>query len=143
MGSYKFKKEMIDPTTGEVIDVIAIVPEARDKLFVKIFPLLGEKVIEEMKIVNGEMKLFLWFLAKTIENPIQSEMWIPIDRKKVSEEIGISIDSVNKCLKKLLDMKYIEQYKKRTSVYRICPELVYKGSLVKYQHKETEKVFLK
>ena len=42
-------EQLVNLKTGEVVNAIALVPEARDKNFVKIFKLMTTKVIRDLK----------------------------------------------------------------------------------------------
>ena len=133
-----FKKEVIDPNTGEVIQAVAFIPEYKDKDFAKIYKLFSKRLLEDLGTINGEAKLLFWLIAKTLELPIQSDLWIPVDYKEVAEDIGVSVISVKRYFKKLLDLGYIEQFRPRNTTFRIKPEYLYKGVLSKYQNDQLE-----
>jgi len=136
MGKLVLTKEVMDLETGEVLKAISIIPETKDKNFVKVFKLFSVKVLQDLGLMNGEAKLLMWLLAKTLELPVQSDMWIPLDYKEVAKDLGVSKRSVMNYIKKLLKLGYIEQYKRRHPTYRIKPEFVYKGILQKLKDSE-------
>lgn len=141
-GKLFFKRQLIDASTGEYITAIAFIPEAKDKDFVKVFRLFSEKLLIDLakkELTGAELKVLAWFLAKTVELPIQSDMWIPIRYQKLAEELGLHVETVRSCIKKLAEKGYLEQFAKRQTVFRLKPEYVYKGVLVKL--KETEPDF--
>jgi len=137
-----FKKGLIDPETGEYIVAVAFIPQPRDKAFTKVYELFGRKLIEDLAnrvITGGEAKILLWFLAKTTELPVQSEMWIPIRYEKVAEEVQLNVDVVKRYVKRLVEKGYLEQFANRQTLFRLKPDYVYKGVLAKL--KETEPDF--
>ena len=135
-----FQKEVIDANTGEVIKAVAFIPEAKDRGFVKVFKLFGKKVLEDLGALNGEAKLLIWFLAKTLELPVQSDLWIPVDYKEVAKELKISEVSVKRYTKKLIDLGYLEQFKNRHTTFRLNPDFIYKGVLTKYKEDTIKEV---
>lgn len=131
-----FKQNVIIEDTGEVKEMIAIIPEAKDKKYTKVFELFSRKLLEDLKIINGEAKLLMWFLAKTVELPYQSDMWIPVDYNKLSVELMVHKEVIKRYIKKLKQMGYIEQFQTRQKIFRIKPDFVYKGILQKYKEDE-------
>ena len=133
-----FKKEVIDPNTGEIIEAVAFIPEHKDKDFAKIYKLFSKKLLEDLGTINGEAKLLFWLIAKTLELPIQSDLWIPVDYNEIARELNVSAVSIKRYFKRLLDLGYIEQYQKRQKIFRIKPDYLYKGVLSKYKNDELE-----
>ena len=138
-----FRKEVIDPNTGEIIEAVAFIPEHRDKDFAKIYKLFSKKLLEDLGTINGEAKLLFWLIAKTLELPIQSDLWIPVDYNEVAKELNVSVVSIKRYFKSLLDLGYIEQYQKRQKIFRIKPDYLYKGILSKYQNDQIEALIRK
>ena len=133
-----FKKEVIDPNTGEIIQAVAFIPEYKDKDFAKIYKLFSKKLLEDLGTINGEAKLLFWLIAKTLELPTQSDLWIPVDYKEVAKELNVAVISVKKYFKRLLELGYIEQFRPRNTTFRIKPEYLYKGILSKYKNDQLE-----
>jgi len=133
-----FKKEVIDPETGEVIEAVAFIPEAKDKDFVKIYKLFSKRLLEDLGTINGEAKLLFWLIARTMELPVQSDLWIPVDYQEVARELKVSKRSVMSYFKKLLELGYIEQFRPRNATFRIKPDYLYKGILSKYKEDQME-----
>lgn len=133
------EKEVLDTETGEVYKVIGLLPEARDKDFLKVYKLFSEKVLQDLGSMNGETRLLMWFIAQSINLPTQSEMWIPIDYLEVAKEIGVSKRSMHFYIKKLIELGYIEQYSKRQRIFRLKPDFVYRGILTKFKEDELSK----
>lgn len=140
MGKMVFRQEVIIPETGEVKEAIAIIPEARDKRYIKVFELFSRKLLEDLKTINGEAKLLMWFLARTVELPVQSDMWIPVEYEELAKELGTSVISTKRYIKRLKELGYIEQFKERNTTFRIRPDFVYKGVLQRYKEEEAEKI---
>jgi len=133
-----FKKEVIDPNTGEIIQAVAFIPEYKDKDFAKIYKLFSKKLLEDLGTINGEAKLLFWLIAKTLELPVQSDLWIPVNYEEIAKELNVSKRSVMSYFKKLLELGYIEQYQRRQKIFRIKPEYLYKGILSKYKNDQLE-----
>ena len=133
-----FKKEVVDPNTGEIIQAVAFIPEYKDKDFAKIYKLFSKKLLEDLGTINGEAKLLFWLIAKTLELPTQSDLWIPVDYKEVAKELNVAVISVKKYFKRLLELGYIEQFRPRNTTFRIKPEYLYKGILSKYKNDQLE-----
>jgi len=133
-----FKKEVVDPNTGEIIEAVAFIPEYKDKDFAKIYKLFSKKLLEDLGTINGEAKLLFWFIAKTLELPTQSDLWIPVDYKEVAKELGITDRAVRKYIKRLKELGYIEQFRPRNTTFRIKPDYLYKGVLSKYKNDQLE-----
>jgi len=126
------KMDLVNPETGEVIEAIVYVPRDKDDQFVKVYKLLGSKVLEDLRSLSGEAKLLLWFIAKTLELPVQSDLWIPVTFREVAKDLGTSEVSVKRYFKRLVEKGYLEQYAPRKTVYRVKPEYLYRGSLTRY-----------
>jgi len=128
-----FKKPVIEIDTGRVIQTIAFIPDIKDEDFLKIFPLFGKKILQDLGLLHGEIRFLVWLIAKTIELPYQSDLWIPISYEDVAKDLGITVRSVKTYTKKLLELGYIEQFKRRHSTFRLKPDFFYKGNLKKYK----------
>lgn len=135
-----YKQDVILVETGEVIQAVAVIPEVKDKNFAKVFKLFSEKVLQDLGIVNGEAKLLLWFIAKTVDQEVQGDMWIILDYEKVAKEIGVSIATLYNYLSKLKKLGYIEQAKPRNSIYRLKPDFMYKGVLNQYYQEKISEI---
>ena len=128
-----FQREVIDASTGEVIKAVAFIPEVKDKGFIKVFKLFGKKVLKDLATLNGEAKLLIWFMAKTLELPVQSDLWVPVDYKEIAKELGTTERSIRRHIKTLKELGYLEQFKNRNTTFRLNPDFVYKGVLTKYK----------
>ena len=131
-----FKKEVMDTETGEIIEAIGFIPTSKDKNFVKVYKVFGEQVLKDLKAMNGETKLLLWFISKTLDLPIQSELWIPINYNEIAKELNTTERTIKNYIKKLLELNYIEQFEKRTKVFRVNTNYIYKGKLTEYKKRK-------
>lgn len=127
--SIMVKKELMDPETGEVLEGYFIIPEARDSGFVKVFRAFTEKLLQDLKSMSSELKILNWMLAKSVELPVQSEMWIPVDYAEVAEATGLKEITVMRGFKRLCKKGYLQQFRPRRAVFRIRPEYLYRGRL--------------
>ena len=131
-----FKKELLDPATGEVITAIAYIPQPKDEEFCKVYRLWGDEIVKDLAnrvISGGEAKILLWFLAETTKLPPQSEMWIPVKYEELAEKVQLNKDVVQKYVKQLVKKGYLEQFSQRHTTFRLRPAYVYKGVLAKIQ----------
>lgn len=133
----KESRQVVDPETGEVIDVVAVLPpEPRDREFGKYFALFGHKLLEDLGLMNGEGKLLLYFLARVVKEPLNGDGWILLDYSEAAQTLGVSQPTLYRYLARLRDRGYLEQARPRSPVWRIRPEYVYRGTLARYlQHK--------
>jgi len=137
-----FKKELIDPATGEYITAIAFIPEPRDRDFAKVYRLFGEKLLDDLakgELKGGELKILAWFLAETIKLPVQTDLWILVDYEDLAKKVQLHKEVAKRYIKQLVQKGYLEQLKPRKTAFRLKPDYVYKGYLVKL--KETEPDF--
>jgi len=136
-----FKKEVLDPETGEYLEFIAFIPQPKDKNFTKVFRLFGDKVVEDLAngiLTGGEAKLLLWFLAETTKLPVQSAGWIPVKYEELAKTTSLGVDTVRKYIKKLVEKGYLEQFQKGQKVFRLKPNYVYRGILAKLKEAEPD-----
>jgi len=130
-----FKKEIMDTETGEIIEAVGFIPTKKDNDFVKVYKLFGEQVLKDLKTMNGETKLLLWFISKTLDLPVQSDLWIPVKYEELAKELNTTERTIKAYIKKLKELNYIEQFQKRVKVFRVNVNYIYKGKLVDYREK--------
>lgn len=133
-------RKVVDPNTGEVLSVIAIVPEVRDRGFAKVYELFSWRVLEDLKQLGGASGLLLMMVAKTTELGVNSDGWFFLEIDEMGELLGVSRATVFNYLKILKEKGYIEQKKSRQTVWRIVPDLVFKGNLTRYREKHSKQV---
>lgn len=126
------KQQVLDLGTGEVLDVVALLPSRKDRDFGKFYALFANKLLEELGLMNGEGKLLLYFLARVVDEPLQSEGWVRLDYEEAARTLGVGQRTLDRYLAKLKKRGFLEQDRPRSYLWRIRPDLVYRGSLVKY-----------
>ena len=121
---------------GEVVylDLIldAFIPRSpKDKEpYTKVY---GEKLlqlIKDRKLKASELEIFLWFVAKNSSKDTWNNEWIPVDYRKLAEELGISEITVKRAIKTLLKLKLIVQWKKRVPSFRLNPDYCFRGGVI-------------
>lgn len=136
-----FKKMLIDAETGEYITAVAYIPEAKDRDFAKVYKLFSEKLLQDLakgELTGGELRLLAWFLAKTVQLPVQSDMWIPVKYGDLAKEVQLHEVVVKRYIRRLVEKGYLEQFAPRRAVFRLKPDYVYKGVLTKLKEAEPD-----
>ena len=107
--------------------LLAYIPRKvdRDK-YVKLYQ---DEVLEY--VVKGafsrtDLKVFLWFASV---DPWGND-WIVVDYGELGKELGISLDSVKRSVRNLVNAGLLIQLKPRQTVFRLNPKIVYKGGVV-------------
>lgn len=137
MKRIKDSQEFINSETGEVVSVISIIPEVRDRDFVKVFKLMSTKVIQDLRAgLNGATDTLWWF----IDNLRLGTDEIYAHPRHIATELGMSHETVKKHLRKLKDFGYIIQKDSRQHTYKVNAELIFKGYLHKHKKRESEKL---
>jgi len=128
------KEQLLNPKTGEVVTAIAIIPEQKDKDFVKMFKLMSTKVIQDLKAggINGATDTLFWFIDQIQEMEPNQDPVVLADPQTIADDLGTGERTVYRHLKLLMEYGYIEQIKKRHHVYRVNPTMLFKGTLSKY-----------
>ncbi|MGI9862733.1 replication/maintenance protein RepL [Moorella naiadis] len=126
-------KKVVDVQTGEILNVISVIPEQKDKNYLKVFRLFSEKVIMDLRgNLNGATDTLFWLMNKLQELPPNSEPIIAAYPKEIAKTLGLSERTIRTHLNKLCQHKYISQLYPRQYIYRFNPEYLYRGNLVKY-----------
>lgn len=127
------KYDIVDTKTGEVIEqAFMVIHKKTDEMpFLKVYPALTQKVIEDLQTnrIDGAVFLLFYIAQKIIENNFNSEEFY-ISPTKASKEIGISKQTIHKWLKILAELGYIRkhpEYPKRSGWYVFNPEYIYRG----------------
>lgn len=130
-------KSLVDPKSGKEIPIISVIPEARDKDFIKIFKLMSMKVLKDLQAgLNGATDTLWWIIDHVMEFKPNEEPIVWIDPQLVAKDLKISPETVKKHVKKLKKFKYIEQIRPRHYNYKLNPNFIYKGSVVQYFEKQ-------
>jgi hypothetical protein len=134
---------LVDPRSGARHEIVAprlYVP--RDKGFAKVFKLFAGSLLYDLCSMNAEAPVLLWLLAKSVDAKIDGGGWITVDQATVLRETGLSLRSLRRGLARLRDgfprggqrpHRYIEQQAPRSNVWRIRPDMVFVGTLKKYE----------
>lgn len=131
------KQQGVDMDTGEVLNVVALVPQHKDWDVAQVCELFATQVLEQLGLINGEGRLLLWFLAKTVTQPTQGEGWVQLDRDEVTRTLGIGRSTLRRYLHRLRRLGYVESDpKSRGYLWRIRSDMVYRGSLKPYWTKK-------
>ncbi len=130
-------KELIDPETGEKYPMQMNVIEDRDFNFHKVW--LQHLVNSLDEISNQKLRLAFWI----IEN-LDKENQLIKTQRIISDESGISLQTVNKTMKLLCEGKPAFLQKIHSGAYRVNPEVLFKGSHSNrmglcYEYQETNK----
>lgn len=124
-----FRKEYIDPETAEIVNAIAIIPEAKgpDGDFTKVYRLCSMQVLQDLKTrgLNGAAITLWWF----VHNMQMNSEIIFAHPKNVAADIGMSEVQVRKHFKLLLKYGYIDQLTPRQNIYRVNTHFIYRGTL--------------
>ena len=112
-------EQFINATTGELVDMTVTSIEDRDFNFTKIWM---KNFIATMDIVGNQKTRFCYWL---IDHLNRDNMLIGTQRK-LAEESGISLQTVNLTMKLLMDADFLR--KMSSGVYIINPDIVFKGT---------------
>lgn len=121
------KKEVVDLETGEVYTVISLIPEAKDQDFTKVFKLCSEKVLLDFKKTPGCV-LLLFFIMNQLQYDDDRFYMHPKDAIKAC---GFSEKSFYTYVNLLIANQYIFKTD-RKHWYRINPEMIFRGSVVRH-----------
>jgi len=134
----KDRKQYIDPKTGEIVNTIALIPEARDKNFVKVFKLMTTRVVKDLKAgIDGAVYTLFWLIDKVQEMQPNQDPIVITDPETIAKDLGMSKRTIYRHLITLKKYGYIKQIKKNRHIYRVEPTMIYKGTLQKYFDKES------
>jgi len=107
--------------------LLAYIPRKVDRnKYVKLYQ---EHLLE--KLVKGRLnrtdfKVFLWLVSV---DPWGND-WIVVDYDELAKELGVSKSSVKVSMSKLVKENLVFQLKPRQTVFRLNPNIVYKGGIV-------------
>lgn len=124
-------EEYVNSRTGEVQEMNVITVEERDFNFHKIW--LRNILATVDLIGNQKMKLAFWIIEH-----LDTENKLVYTFRQMAEETGISLDTISRTMKALMDCDFLR--KKHSGCYVINPNVLYKGQhqrrmnvLIKYQ----------
>jgi len=126
-------KEYIDSKTGEVQRFLIIDIQEKDVNFAKIRQALTKAVIEDLRYINGAIKLLFLIIDKAIELKIFNRpVELFLHYKEIAKELNIKESTARRYLKLLKDKKYIIQKAPRQAVYILNPAFVWIGDAKSY-----------
>ena len=140
-------KEKIDPNTGQVTQVdtrkvetlvLGSPGKSMDINFVKVFPAFFSSFLQDLKIDDGKARLVLYLIHKAIELKSDSDNVIFADNDELMKSLNISKPTLIRYIADLCALNIIERLKPRMPIYRINPNMIYKGTLTKYYKKYIE-----
>jgi hypothetical protein len=82
--------------------------------------------------MNVEAKILLWMLANRGQMQFSASGYMDCTQSMVAIAIGVKRNAVCMSMLSLKERGYIEQLKPRSSVWRIRPELAFRGKLSSY-----------
>ncbi len=131
------RSQRIDQNTGEVIqdiETITIGHPGRpvDLNFLKVYPAFFSSFLKQLKIDDGKARLVLFLMFKAIELKTDSDNVIIAKNDEIMKALNISKPTLLSYIKQLCELKVIERLSPRMPVYRINPNMIYKGTLTKY-----------
>nr|CRY93664.1 hypothetical protein [uncultured prokaryote] len=108
----------IKQETGEITEMQVMSIEERDANFHKIWL---EHIIHSMDIIgNQKIRFAFWLLDQ-----MNSENQITMTYRQMSEKSGISLDTVQRTIKALIDSDFLKRY--NIGVYQVNPDVIFKG----------------
>lgn len=121
------KKELLDPATGEVVEVLMIGknPAYKDKSFTKFFVSFLQDVVQDEEVAGKAIRLLLYMIEKLDWNTLE----VIVFPKQVIKELNISKMTYFRWLRTLLEKGYIVKIDRYQ--YKLRPYSVVKGSMYK------------
>jgi len=114
-------KDLIDPDTGEHYPMQLSIVEDRDFNFHKIW--LQHLVNSLDGISNQKLRLAFWIIEH-----LDKENQLVMTQRKIHEETGMSLQTVNRTLKALQEGEPPFLQKINSGAYRVNPDVIWKGS---------------
>lgn len=112
------KQEYINKDTGQIEEMQVMRIEERDANFHKLW--LGHILNSIDLIGNQKTKLAFWILKNLDSNNL-----LPMTQRQIADKSNISLQTVNRTLKVLLDSNFLQQV--NIGVYRVNPDVLFKG----------------
>lgn len=123
-----------NPHTGEIEDFQVVRMEDRDFNFHKVWM---QAIISSLDLIgNQKTKLAFWIVAN-----LDKENKLAYTQRQIAEKSGISIETVNRTIKALIDCNFLRR--RNGGCYVVNPEVLFKGNrngrlnvLLQYQNLE-------
>lgn len=128
-------QQYINKNTGEVEDFQVVNIEERDFNFHKLWL---SHIINSLELIgNQKTKLAFWILDN-----LDKENKLTMTYRQISENSGISYQTVSRTMKSLIESNFIQQINQ--GAYRVNPDMIFKGTRngrlnVLYQYKNEER----
>ena len=119
------------PVVGSVESLTLVTPEEQ-AAFCKVYQLFSAKVLEDIGDMKAEIKVLMWMLAQRGMMRTQASGYMECQQELLGATIKVGRPAVNKAMQVLKAKGYIEQLRPRSTVWRIKPELAFRGSLNTY-----------
>lgn len=105
----------------------------KDGDFLKIYPAFFSSFLEQMNTpLDARLRLVVYILSEAIELKINGKNVVYISPAKACNSCKISRPSFYRFIKILININFIFPVPDSNSIYKINPDMVYKGNLVKY-----------
>ena len=116
------KQQTIDPTTGELKEILLIGnPEEFDKNFTKVFHAFTEKLLEDEDIAGKAIRLLFWIMKEIEHGSIEFYMYTA----DVAEELKVTRMTIYRWIKILTEKGIIRKIK--PNLYQLNPACIVKG----------------
>jgi len=131
------RSQRIDQKTGEIIQDIETITighpgRPMDLNFVKVYPAFFSSFLQQLNIDDGKARLVLFLIFKAMEMRTDSDNVVIAKNDEIMKALKISKPTLLNYLKQLCKLNVIERLGPRMPVYRINPNMIYKGTLTKY-----------
>ncbi len=118
----------------EIKETVILGSPSDDKDFLKIYPMFIEVMQKDLKIKNGRLRLFLWFVSQIRNIKPNSEPLVVASQNEMAKALNVDLRTIKNYIRELLKKEYILRYKGIKSAYLVNPSLIYKGSVSNYFH---------
>ena len=106
--------------------------------YIKVYPLFFEIMLPVLSSDNGLSRLILYIMKKVLDLSNNSKNIIIADNDEFMKSLNISKPTLIRYIADLCALNIIERLKPRMPIYRINPNMIYKGTLTKYYKKYIE-----
>ena len=93
------------------------------------FQLFSTKILADIGGMNVEVKVLMWMLAQVTMMKTQASGFMECQQDLLGASIQVGRQAVNRALQTLKDKGYVEQLRPRSFVWRLKPELAFRGNL--------------
>ncbi|MCS7106395.1 MAG: replication/maintenance protein RepL [Candidatus Aenigmarchaeota archaeon] len=122
------QKQVVDLETGEILDVVTLIPEAKDRDFTKVFSLLSKKALKDVQKLNNAVWVLFYIMNEL--KPYSNEVYL--NPKILAKELKKSSRMIRIYLVKLMELGYISPVPEKKHFYTIDPQMIFKGRISKF-----------